>query len=350
MRTRTAFLAAFLAITGLVTACSRARSDAAITTDIKAKLFSDPELKTTNLDISAKNGVVTISGEVPNDSARLEAFKAASDTPGVTKVNDQMTVATAREASAATPPESEPAPKPARKSSPMRPASSSASVTRDTTPVPQPPPVTSTDTASSAAPAAAPAPPPPPRPKTVEIPAGTLLTVRTIDAIDSAKNHTGEVFKTSLDAPIVIDNEVVVPAGADVYMKLVESRSAGHIAGRSELALELVRMVFQGKSYNLVSGEYRQSGASRGKRSAETIGGGSALGALIGAIAGGGKGAAIGAAVGAAGGTGVQVATKGQQIKIPSETRLDFKLDQPVSVTYFPGKNLRPHHPADSSN
>src|SRR3989442_403704 len=203
------------------------------------------------------------------------------------------------------------------------------------------------DAASRCAPAA---PPPPPQPKTVEIPAGTLVTVRTIDAIDSAKNRTGEIFKTSLDAPIVMDNEVVVPAGADVYMKLVESRSAGHIAGRSELALELVRMVFQGKSYNLVSGEYRQTGASRGKRSAETIGGGSALGALIGAIAGGGKGAAIGAAVGAAGGTRVQAATEGPQIKIPSETRLEFKLHQTRSVTYFPGKNQRAHHSADSSS
>jgi BON domain-containing protein len=349
MRTRTAFLAALLALMGLAAACNSARNDAAITTNIKAKMFSDPQLKTATLDISAKNGVVTLTGQVPDDSARSEAFKLANETPGVTKVNDQMTVATAQEAEPPAPAEPERAPKSVKRSSARRPVSSSASATQGQTAVPQSAPVTSTDTASSATPPA-PAPPPPPQPKTVEIPAGTLVTVRTIDAIDSAKNRTGEVFKTSLDAPIVMDNEVVVPAGADVYMKLVESRSAGHIAGRSELALELVRMVFQGKSYNLVSGEYRQTGASRGKRSAETIGGGAALGAIIGAIAGGGKGAAIGATVGGAGGTGVQAATKGQQIKIPSETRLDFKLDQPVSVTYFPGKNQRAHHSADSSS
>src|SRR6266568_8223915 len=347
MRTRTAFLAALLALMGLAAACNSARNDAAITTNIKAKMFSDPQLKTATLDVSAKNGVVTLTGQVPDDSARSEAFKLANETPGVTKVNDQMTVATAQEAAPPAPAEPERAPKSVKRSSARRPVSSSASATQGQTAAAQSAPVTSTDTASSAAPAA---PPPPPQPKTVEIPAGTLVTVRTIDAIDSAKNRTGEVFKTSLDAPIVMDNEVVVPAGADVYMKLVESRSAGHIAGRSELALELVRMVFQGKSYNLVSGEYRQTGASRGKRSTETIGGGAALGAIIGAIAGGGKGAAIGATVGAAGGTGVQAATKGQQIKIPSETRLEFKLDQPVSVIYFPGKNQRAHHSADSSN
>src|SRR6266568_5463587 len=347
MRTRTAFLAALLALMGLAAACNSARNDAAITTNIKAKMFSDPQLKTATLDVSAKNGVVTLTGQVPDDSARSEAFKLANETPGVTKVNDQMTVATAQEAAPPAPVEPERAPKSVKRSSARRPVSSSASATQGQTAAAQSAPVTSTDTASSATP---PAPPPPPQPKTVEIPAGTLVTVRTIDAIDSAKNRTGEVFKTSLDAPIVMDNEVVVPAGADVYMKLVESRSAGHIAGRSELALELVRMVFQGKSYNLVSGEYRQTGASRGKRSTETIGGGAALGAIIGAIAGGGKGAAIGATVGAAGGTGVQAATKGQQIKIPSETRLEFKLDQPVSVIYFPGKNQRAHHSADSSN
>ena len=98
-------------------------------------------------------------------------------------------------------------------------------------------------------------------------------------------------------------------------------------------------MQFQGKSYTLMSNEYEQTGKSRGKRTAETIGAGAAIGAAIGAIAGGGKGAAIGAGVGGATGTGIQVATKGQQVKIPSETKLDFRLEQPVEVSYFPEKN-----------
>jgi hypothetical protein len=160
-----------------------------------------------------------------------------------------------------------------------------------------------------------------------------------IDSIDSSINHTGEVFRASLDAPIVADNEVVVPAGTDVFVKLVQVKSAGRLAGRSELGLELIRMQFQGKSYALASNEYEQTGKSRGKRTAETIGAGAAIGAAIGAIAGGGKGAAIGAGVGGATGTGIQVATKGQQVKIPSETKLDFRLEQPVEVTYFPEKN-----------
>jgi outer membrane lipoprotein SlyB len=112
------------------------------------------------------------------------------------------------------------------------------------------------------------------------------------------------------------------------------------MTGKSELRLELVRLDFQGKSYPLVSSTYEQAGSSRGKRTAATVGGGAALGALIGAIAGGGKGAAIGAGVGGAGGAVYQGATKGQQVKIPSETKLDFRLEQPCTLTYMPRKQI----------
>jgi hypothetical protein len=51
--------------------------------------------------------------------------------------------------------------------------------------------------------------------------------------------------------------------------------------------------------------------------------------------------------VGGGAGTGVQVLTKGQQVKIPSETRLDFTLQQPLDITYFPGKKTRAHSNPD---
>src|SRR5260370_33726795 len=153
-------------------------------------MFSDPQLKTANLDVSAKNGVVTLTGQVPDDCAPSEAFKVATETPGVTKVNDQMTVATAQEAAPPEPARPERAPKSVKRSSARRPASSSASATRDQTAVPQSAPVTSTDTASSAAPAA-PAPPPPPQPKTDEIPAGVRVTGRAVDSTVSAEDTPG---------------------------------------------------------------------------------------------------------------------------------------------------------------
>lgn len=82
----------------------------------------------------------------------------------------------------------------------------------------------------------------------------------------------------------------------------------------------------------IATGDYDVAGSSRGKQSAERIGGGAALGAIIGAIAGGGKGAAAGAAIGGGAGTAVQVLTKGQQVRVPSETVLDFTLQTAFSV------------------
>jgi len=157
-----------------------------------------------------------------------------------------------------------------------------------------------------------------------------------IDAVDSSVNKIGETFQATLDAPIVVNDKVVVPTGTNVYLKLVNAKSAGHMTGQSVLALDLVRMEFQGKSYALASTEYTQTGASRGKRTAETVGGGAVLGTLLGAVIGGGKGAAIGAATGAGAGGVAQGVTKGQQVRIPSETKLDFSLEQPVEVSYFP--------------
>lgn len=340
-RNRILSLALVLVITFGVS-CSRfgKRADDAIATDIKAQMFSEPSLKSASVDVASKDGVVTLTGQVSDDAARLAAYKIASGTTGVTKVNDQMSVSSAQAGpqivEAAPAPPVAPA-KPAAKLKAQRPKHSAP---------PQEAPVASASAAPAndqpiAAAAAAPAALPPPQPVTVTVPSNTIVSVRTIDPIDSATNHAGEVFKGSLDAPIVVDDKVIVPAGADAYLKLISASSAGHISGRSELALELTSVVFQGKTYTVETSDVKQSGASRGKRSAATIGGGAALGALIGAVAGGGKGAAIGAAVGGGAGTGVQVLTKGQQVKIPSETRLDFTLQQPFDITYLPGKKSR---------
>ena len=119
-----------------------------------------------------------------------------------------------------------------------------------------------------------------------------------VDAVDSAVNHAGDMFHATLASPIVVYDQIVVPAGTDMYLKLTNAKSAGHVTGQSQLVLELVRMDFQGKTYTLASNDYQQTGSSRGKRTAETVGGGAVLGTLLGAVIGGGKGAAIGAATG----------------------------------------------------
>lgn len=157
-----------------------------------------------------------------------------------------------------------------------------------------------------------------------------------IDGVDSKVNNPGEIFHASLDAPLIAGDRVVVPKGSDIYVRLVNAASAGRMTGKSELRLELVKLEFQGRSYPLVSSTYEVAGSSRGANTAKKVGAGAVFGTLLGAIAGGGKGAAIGAAAGAGGGAVWNGVTHGQQVRIPAETKLDFQLDQPVTVTVMP--------------
>jgi hypothetical protein len=341
----TLFLAA-VSVVALAAGCSSTQKDQALATDIKAKMFSDPQVKAANVDVAVKDGEATLSGEVPDDGARYKAFKIATDTPGVKHVVDKMEVQTAQATPAAEPApvEPPPAPKSVRKERKHHTDSNMSSTMRfQPDPAAAPPPAASMPPEQPVV-ETPPPPPPPPQPKLVEIPAGTSVRVQMIDGVDSSVNHAGEMFHASLASPITVDDQIVAPVGTDVYVKLVNAKSAGHMTGQSTLALELARMEFQGKSYALASNEYTQTGSSRGKRTAETVGGGAVIGTLLGAVIGGGKGAAIGAATGAGAGGVAQGVTKGQQVKIPSETKVDFSLEQPVEVSYFPEKNHSPRN------
>jgi hypothetical protein len=134
-------------------------------------------------------------------------------------------------------------------------------------------------------------------------------------------------------------NEITVaPKGASVYGRLQQVQEAGQLTGKSQLRLALTGIVINGQTYPLSTGDYEVSGKSRGTSTATKVGGGAALGAVIGALAGGGKGAAIGAGVGAGAGTAVQVVSKGDQVHVPSETLLEFTVDQPVSLPVTQGR------------
>ncbi len=166
----------------------------------------------------------------------------------------------------------------------------------------------------------------------ITVPAGTGLVVRMIDSVDSDRNKVGDRFQASLEDALVVGDQIVAPKGTDVYGRLIAAKEAGHIEGQSELRLELTGMRIDQQYVAIVTGDYDVAGKSRGRNTAQKAAGGAALGAIIGAIAGGGKGAAIGAGVGAGAGTAVQVLTKGQQVHVPSETILEFTLQQPVSL------------------
>lgn len=166
----------------------------------------------------------------------------------------------------------------------------------------------------------------------ITIPGGTSLLVRMIDSVDSSTNKVGDPFQASLEGPLVVGDTVVAPKGTDVFGKLAQAQASGQLSGKAHLTLELTGIRINGQTVHIDSTDYDVAGASRGKQSAERIGGGAVLGAVIGAIAGGGKGAAVGAAVGGGAGTAAQVLTHGPQVRVPSETLLEFKLQQAATV------------------
>ncbi len=174
--------------------------------------------------------------------------------------------------------------------------------------------------------------PPSPEPATkqVTIPAGTDVYIRMIDSIDTEQAHPNETFRASLDKPIVVDGQTIIPARSDVFVKVVEVQSAGKLSGTSELKVELDRLVIGKQSYPVLSNTFTETGPSEGKKAARNVGIGAAVGGIIGGILGGKKGAIIGAGAGGGGGA---VITKPDQIRINSETQLLFKLENPVEVT-----------------
>ena len=168
--------------------------------------------------------------------------------------------------------------------------------------------------------------------KKVTVPAGTRLLIRTADVIDSSKQKTGYRFTATLETNLQVDDTVVAPRGSTVYGRLAQASSAGRMSGSSELTLELTDIVINGTSYPLLTSSYEVKGKGEGGSTAKKVVGGAGLGALIGGIAGGGKGAGIGAAAGAGAGTAMSAAKKGQQLQIPSESLLEFRLEQPTSL------------------
>jgi len=166
--------------------------------------------------------------------------------------------------------------------------------------------------------------------KTITVPAGTRVLIRMVDSVNSGKQKAGYRFTATLETNLQAVDVVVAPRGTTVYGHLAAASSAGKMSGSSQLTLELTDIVIKGTAYPLLSSTYELKGSGEGSKTAKKVIGGAGLGALIGGIAGGGKGAGIGAAAGAAGGTAIAASKKGEQLSVPSESLLEFRLQQPA--------------------
>ena len=390
LRRKGNLLLAGLFAMALIFGCAAKPNDAQLATNLKAQMFSDPQTKGADLQVAVKDGVATLSGSVPSDAAKLEAYKIATNTPGVTKVNDQMTVQSSSQTSQAsqqtaqtTPPSaSDESAAPAEAQPPAKSESAretkterarklreqraeraerlkkereqraqqqaQAEAANDAASSQQPPanaappqPVNPPDASSQSAQTnqtqaqtqpQTQEPPPPPQPVDAVFPEGTTVEIQTIDPIDSKKAQAGDEFQATLAQPLTWNSRVIAPTGTNVYLRLVQAQTSGQYKGQSELQLELARLELNGGQYPMHSSTYTVAGGSRSKDTAKTVGGGAIVGAIIGAIAGGGKGAVIGGAAGAGAGGVYQGVTKAKQVRIPAETKLDFKLDKALKI------------------
>lgn len=334
--TRTAIIAGSLAL--LLAGCKSkpATDDASLTAQVQGKLASDQNLSGQPIQATVASGVVTLNGSVGSDTARTIATGDVAQIAGVKTVVDNLSVqapSTTATNTVAPAPTGMPEPSPAAKgkkpsAATAQPAYSqpaSAPVVRNT-PAPAPEPYH--------AQAAPPPPPPPPVPvvHNITLPAGTAIPVRITQTLDSATTLTGDKFTGVVATDLIADGMVVLPQGTAVSGRVDEAKDAAHYKGSSLLTISLTAINHKGEHMNVSTEPFTKQGEGRGKNTAEKVGGGAAVGAILGGIFGGGKGAAIGAAAGGGVGAGANTVTRGQQVQIPSESVVRFKLSDPVIV------------------
>jgi hypothetical protein len=344
-----------LFVLGLAVGCNKSqRTDPQIASDAQSKIASDAAVPSKTIAVQAADGVVTLSGSVASENERIAASNDAAAIPGVKTVINNLNVDTSNRPSAAlqtAPPPPSPAPQvadsaPAPRAVKSKPAprdkrhrasskGDSDNIYQDLASSEAPPAQPATQAAAQEpAPAQNTPPPPPAPPAKVTIPSGTTLSVRLLDGLDSERNQVGDTFRATLNSPIVIDDQVVLPRDADVQGRVVDVKSAGRFAGASNLTVELVSLSVNGKTYNISTNQWAKNGTGQGKKTAAKAGGGALLGAIIGGIAGGGKGAAIGTVAGGGAGAGAAAATnKANQIKLGPEALLSFSLQNSLTVT-----------------
>jgi hypothetical protein len=340
------------------------RTDPQVAGDVQTRISSDPTLSGRQISINADKGVVTLSGTVDNDAEVTSALNDAQQAQGVKQVVSRLAVQTASAAPAAAPEPEQEQPASNRRSSPSHAStthvhsrhslpSSSGSYTNSQG-------TSTTTTASNSSdlgttnstPNTYNPPPPPPPPQKVTVPSGTVLQVRTVEGLSSETNHEADPWHGTLNSDITVEDQTVIPAGAEVEGRVMEAHAATHYSGGATLVLGLEKVSFNGKTYQVATDTWERKAATRGKNTAEKVGGGAAVGAILGGIFGGGKGAAIGATAGAGAGGAANTITKGQRVDLRPETLVSFRLQNPISV--MPSASTERHgtviHPDNSTD
>jgi BON domain len=329
--------AVVLALSGCKSATSASTTDdATLSTSLHDRISADNALSSESIQTSVQNGVATLNGTVSSEAARSLAASDAAQVNGIKTVVNNLTVQAPAAPVAAAAPVPAPEPEPAERKASSKKASAKPAPAPTAAPS-QPAPierVVAPAVAQSApAPApAAPAPPPLPAFRNVTIPSGTTIPVRITQTLDSGTTQQGESFSGTVATDIIADGLVAIRQGTAVSGRVSAVQEAAHYKGSSLLTVELVSINRHGDSLSVSTEPYTVQGKGRGKNTAAKVGGGAAVGAILGGILGGGKGAAIGAASGGALGAGANTVTRGEQVRIPSESLVNFQITNSLVV------------------
>jgi hypothetical protein len=311
--------------------------DASLTQAVQTKIAGETSLASEPIQASVQQGVATLNGTTSNDAARSLAANDAAQVSGIKTVVNNLTVVS-----------SQPAPTPQTASvAPLPPAPVYREPRPERKPRPvlpvQPPPapMSALPEQAQVTPPPAPAPiersapsqpPAPPRARSITLPADTIIPVRLNQTLDSATTQEGDSFSGVLASDVLVEGNIVLPQGTAVSGRVDTVQEAAHFKGNSLLVIQLTSIHPRGANLPVSTDAYSKAGEGRGKNSTEKIGGGAAIGAVLGGIFGGGKGAAIGAAAGGGAGAGAQAITRGQQVQIPAESLVRFRLTSPLTV------------------
>lgn len=167
---------------------------------------------------------------------------------------------------------------------------------------------------------------------TQNVPAGTALTVTLAEGISTETNKVGDTFTAHLTEPIIVEGKVVADKGDRVTGRIKELEEPGRVKGRARLELVLTEITTANHAYRLSTEPFTVVAGDNKDRDAAIIAGGAGAGAIIGAVTGGKKGAALGAIIGGGTGTTAVLITKGQQLELKPETRVNFVLSNDVDL------------------
>jgi outer membrane biosynthesis protein TonB len=320
--------------------------DASLTAALQTRLTSDDALKSEPINSSVQDKIATLNGTVSSEAARSLAAADAAQVAGIKTIVNNLSVqapAPAMTAAAVPPPPSPapvapkklPTPKPATKPKP-------APIVQESAPVEPPPAQVAAATPPPPPQQELPPPPPPPPPvpefRSITVPPDTTIPIRITQTLDSATTQQGDTFTGTVATDIILDDLVVIRQGTPVTGRVSAVQEAAHYKGNSLLTVELTTITRRGEHLAITTEPYSVEGKGRGKNTAEKVGGGAAVGAILGGIFGGGKGAAIGAASGAGVGAAANTITRGEQVQIPSESLIRFRLTNTLSLK-VPTKN-----------